>query len=297
MSSCGNNESLDKLKELQGGLDAKLAGGIGQLDALKADMNSMKDQAKSFLPEIPDVTSFQAELAKLAAIASDPIAFLKAKLDLESKFKDSVPDLNSVLSKLGVGEFPPKTPSIADICAAAPNVEIDSSGVAKEQPEPPKVADVVPPPPVPKEVYVPDVEEINKDLIKFAGRMTFNRIKFSTDRLFTFGQKKRKQEYYDLSVPEVWIHIFETAGRDLDEIKKFSYTVADLRSRQVALKQKRPTNAETDRYDFQAQGKLVEENYNKYKAEYSSYANAGPFSQACADWAAKYKKKQEESTE
>jgi len=291
MSSCGNNESLDKLKELQGGLDAKLAGGIGQLDSLKADMNSMKDQAKSFLPEIPDVTSFQGELAKLSSNANDPIAFLKAKTDLQSKFKDSVPDLDSVLGNLGVGEFPPKTPSIKDICAGAPNVEIDSSGVAKEQPEPPKVADVVPPPPVPKEVYVPDVEEINKDLIKFAGRMTFNRIKFFTDRLFTFGQKKRKQEYYDLSWPEVWIYTFESGGANVDELKKFNYTVADLRSRQVALKQKRPTNTETDAHDFQAQGKLIEENYNKYKAEYSSYANAGSFAQACTEYVARYKKK------
>ena len=99
MSTCGDNANLDKIKELQGGLDAKLAEGQGKLDELKADMNSMKAEAESYKPEIPEVTSFQAELAKLTAIASDPIAFLKAKLDLESKFKDSVPDLNGVLGK------------------------------------------------------------------------------------------------------------------------------------------------------------------------------------------------------
>lgn len=291
MSTCGDNVSLDKLKELQGGLDSKLQGGKDQLASLKTDMTAMKDQVTGFKPEIPQVESLQAELSKLSAIADDPIAFLKAKTDLESKFKDSVPDLDSVLGKLGVGEFPPTVPTIADICAAAPNVEIDSSGVAKEQPEPPKVADVVPPPPVPKEVYVPDVEEINKDLIKFASRMTFNRIKFLTDQLFAFGQKKRKQEYYELSGPEVWIYTFESGGANIDEVKKFNYTVADLRSRQAALKQKRPTNTETDAYDFQAQGKLIEENYNKYKAKYSSYANAGPFAQACTEYVARYKKK------
>tara|TARA_B110000879_G_scaffold208299_1_gene293624 strand:+ start:203 stop:1090 length:888 start_codon:yes stop_codon:yes gene_type:complete len=291
MSTCGDNVSLDKLKELQGGLDSKLQGGKDQLASLKTDMTAMKDQVTGFKPEIPQVESLQAELSKLSAIADDPIAFLKAKTDLESKFKDSVPDLDSVLGKLGVGEFPPTVPTIADICAAAPNVEIDSSGVAKEQPEPPKVADVVPPPPVPKAVYVPDVEEINKDLIKFASRMTFNRIKFLTDQLFAFGQKKRKQEYYELSGPEVWIYTFESGGANIDEVKKFNYTVADLRSRQAALKQKRPTNTETDAYDFQAQGKLIEENYNKYKAKYSSYANAGPFAQACTEYVARYKKK------
>tara|TARA_Y100000389_G_C17423046_1_gene497889 strand:- start:706 stop:1593 length:888 start_codon:yes stop_codon:yes gene_type:complete len=292
MSTCGDNESLDKLKELQGGLDSKLAGGQAQLDALKADMNSMKDQAKSFLPEIPEVTSFQAELAKLAAIAEDPIAFLKAKLDLESKFKDSVPDLNSVLGKLGVDEFPPKTPSIKDICAAAPNVEIDSSGVAKEQPEPPKVADVVPPPPVPKEVYVPDVEAINKELLNFAYRMTKGRI-WNVDiyLFFTFRKKKTEQEYFDLTWPEMNIYLFETAGEDVDKLKRFNYTVADLRSRQVALKQKRPKNDRTDAYDFQSYGPLFEENYNKYKAEYSSYSNAGSFAQACTESVARYKKK------
>ena len=294
MSSCGNNESLDKLKELQGGLDAKLAGGIGQLDSLKADMNSMKDQAKSFLPEIPDVTSFQGELAKLAAIASDPIAFLKAKLDLESKFKDSVPDLNSVLGKLGVGEFPPKTPSIADICAAAPNVEIDSSGVAKEQPEPPKVADVVPPPPVPKEVYVPDTEEINRALIRHAYTNCRYRWTFLTNGLFLFG-KKKKQMYYDLTWPEAFIYLYASGGSDADSLKRFEYTIADLRARQVALKAKHK-NAETEAYNFQEQGQDLEIVYNALKAKYSKYANAGPFSQAAVEVVARYKKKQEEST-
>ena len=294
MSSCGNNESLDKLKELQGGLDAKLAGGIGQLDSLKADMNSMKDQAKSFLPEIPDVTSFQGELAKLAAIASDPIAFLKAKLDLESKFKDSVPDLNSVLSKLGVGEFPPKTPSIADICAAAPNVEIDSSGVAKEQPEPPKVADVVPPPPVPKEVYVPDVEEINKVLLHHAFSNCKDLWAIRSGGLFF--RKKLKQMYYDLTWPEGIIHMYASGGSDADSLKRFSYTIADLRARQVALKAKHK-NAETEAYNFQEQGQDLEIVYNALKAKYSKYANAGPFSQAAVEVVARYKKKQEESTE
>ena len=294
MSSCGNNESLDKLKELQGGLDAKLAGGIGQLDSLKADMNSMKDQAKSFLPEIPDVTSFQGELAKLAAIASDPIAFLKAKLDLESKFKDSVPDLNSVLGKLGVGEFPPKTPSIADICAAAPNVEIDSSGVAKEQPEPPKVADVVPPPPVPKEVYVPDVEEINKVLLHHAFSNCKDLWAIRSGGLFF--RKKLKQMYYDLTWPEGIIHMYASGGSDTDSLKRFSYTIADLRARQVALKAKHK-NSDSEAYNFQEQGLELERVYNVLKAEYSKYANAGPFSQAAAENAARYKKKQEESTE
>jgi hypothetical protein len=294
MSSCGNNESLDKLKELQGGLDAKLAAGTGQLDSLKADMNSMKDQAKSFLPEIPDVTSFQGELAKLAAIASDPIAFLKAKLDLESKFKDSVPDLNSVLSKLGVGEFPPKTPSIADICAAAPNVEIDSSGVAKEQPEPPKVADVVPPPPVPKEVYVPDVEEINKVLLHHAFSNCKDLWAIRSGGLFF--RKKLKQMYYDLTWPEGIIHMYASGGSDADSLKRFSYTIADLRARQVALKAKHK-NSDSEAYNFQEQGLELERVYNVLKAEYSKYANAGPFSQAAAEAAARYKKKQEESTE
>ena len=296
MSTCGNNESLDKLKELQGGLDAKLAAGQAELDALKADMNSMKDQAKSFLPEIPEVTSFQAELAKLAAIASDPIAFLKAKLDLESKFKDSVPDLNSVLGKLGVDEFPPKTPSIKDICAAAPNVEIDSSGVAKEQPEPPKVADVVPPPPVPKEVYVPDTEEINRSLLKHAYSNCKHRWAFLTDLLFVFG-KKKKQMYYDLTWPEAFIHIITSGGDDADAMNRFPYTVADLRARQVALKAKHK-NSETEAYNFQEQGKKIEEIYNGLKTRYPDlYANAGPFSQAAAESVVRQKKKLEESAE
>ena len=294
MSSCGNNESLDKLKELQGGLDAKLAGGIGQLDSLKADMNSMKDQAKSFLPEIPDVTSFQGELAKLSSNANDPIAFLKAKTDLQSKFKDSVPDLDSVLGNLGVGEFPPKTPSIKDICAGAPNVEIDSSGVAKEQPEPPKVADVVPPPPVPKEVYVPDTEEINRALIRHAYTNCRYRWTFLTDGLFLFG-KKKKQMYYDLTWPEAFIYIYAAGGSDADSLKRFEYTIADLRARQVALKAKHK-NAETEAYNFQEQGQDVERVYNALKAKYSKYANAGPFSQAAVEVVARAKKKQEEST-
>jgi len=263
MSSCGNNESLDKLKELQGGLDAKLAAGTGQLDSLKADMNSMKDQAKSFLPEIPEVTSFQAELAKLSAIADDPIAFLKAKTDLESKFKDSVPDLDSVLGKLGVGEFPPTVPTIADICAAAPNVEIDASGVAKEQPEPPKVADVVPPPPVPKEVYVPDTEEINKNLLNHAYSNCKDLWAIRAGGLFF--RKKLNQMYYDLTWPEAWIHMFAAGGSDADSLKRFPYTIADLRARQVALKAKHK-NSDSEAWNFQEEGQEIERVYNILKA-------------------------------
>lgn len=293
MSTCGDNANLDKIKELQGGLDAKLAGGQAQLDALKADMNSMKAEAESYKPDIPTKDSFQQELKALGEENEDFLAFEAKKAELKAKYNTAEADFDATIEKLGMNEFPPTQADINTICANAANVVVDAAGNATVEPEPPKVADVVPPAAVKKEVYVPDTEEINKDLIKFASRMTFNRIKFLTDRLFTFGQKKRKQEYYELSAPEVWIYTFESAGANIDEVKKFNYTVADLRSRQVALKQKRPTNTETDAYDFQAQGKLIEENYNKYKAEYSSYANAGPFSQACAEYVARYKKKNE----
>lgn len=293
MSTCGDNVNLDKIKELQGGLDAKLAGGQAQLDALKADMNSMKAEAESYKPDIPTKDSFQQELKALGEENEDFLAFEAKKAELKAKYNTAEADFDATIEKLGMNEFPPTQADINTICANAANVVVDAAGNATVEPEPPKVADVVPPAAVKKEVYVPDTEEINKDLIKFASRMTFNRIKFLTDRLFTFGQKKRKQEYYELSAPEVWIYTFESAGANIDEVKKFNYTVADLRSRQVALKQKRPTNTETDAYDFQAQGKLIEENYNKYKAEYSSYANAGPFSQACAEYVARYKKKNE----
>ena len=291
MSTCGDNVNLDKLKELQGGLDSKLQGGKDQLASLKTDMLSMKAEAESFKPTIPTKESFQQELQDLAAQNENVIAFEAKKALLKSKYTSAEADFDATLEKLGMSTFPPTQADINTICANAANVVLDEAGNAIVEPEPPKVADVVPPPPVPKAVYVPDVEEINKDLIKFASRMTFNRIKFLTDRLFAFGQKKRKQEYYELSGPEVWIYTFESGGANIDEVKKFNYTVADLRSRQAALKQKRPTNAETDAYDFQAQGKLIEENYNKYKAEYSSYANAGPFAQACTEYVARYKKK------
>ena len=76
MSTCGDNVNLDKLKELQGGLDSKLQGGKDQLASLKTDMLSMKAEAESFKPTIPTKESFQQELQDLAAQNENVIAFM-----------------------------------------------------------------------------------------------------------------------------------------------------------------------------------------------------------------------------
>ena len=289
MSTCGDNANLDKLKELQGGLDAKLAGGQGQLDALKADMNSMKAEAESYKPDIPTKDSFQQELKALGGENEDFLAFEAKKAELKAKYNTAEADFDATIEKLGMNEFPPTQADINTICANAANVVVDAAGNATVEPEPPKVADVVPPPPVPKEVYVPDVEEINKNLLNHAYNNCKDLWAIRAGGLFFF-KKKREQMYFDLTWPEAWIHMFAVGGSDADSLKRFSYTIADLRARQVALKAKHK-NAETEAYNFQEQGQELERVYNLLKAKYEKYTNAGPFSQAAVEAVARHKKK------
>ena len=291
MSTCGDNANLDKLKELQGGLDSKLAGGQAQLDALKADMNSMKAEAESYKPTIPTKDSFQQELKALGEQNTDFLAFEAKKAELKAKYNTAEADFDATIEKLGMNEFPPTQADINTICANAANVVVDAAGNATVEPEPPKVADVVPAAPVKKEVYVPDTEEINKNLLNHA----YNNCKVlwavKTGGLFLL-RKKKSQMYFDLTWPEAWIHLYASGGSDADSLKRFSYTILDLRARQVTLKAKHK-NAKTENYNFQEQGKEIETVYNQLKAKYEKYSNAGPFSQAAAESVARQKKKNE----
>lgn len=292
MSTCGDNANLDKLKELQGGLDAKLAGGQAQLDALKADMNSMKAEAESYKPEIPTKESFQQELKALGKENEDFLAFEAKKAELKAKYNTAEADFDATIEKLGMNEFPPTEADIATICENAANVVLDAAGNATVEPEPPKVADVVPPAPVKKEVYVPDTEEINKNLLNHAYNNCRDLWAIQTAGLFLLG-KKKNQMYFDLTWPEAWIHLYASGGSDADSLKRFSYTIVDLRARQVTLKAKHK-NSKTEAYNFQEQGQELERVYNLLKTLYDRYANAGSFSQAAAESVARQKKKNEE---
>lgn len=299
MANCGDNEALNALKAKQGELDSLLAGGKEQLGAMESKLNAMKADLESFKPEIPEVTRFQDELNSLAAMANDPLGFAAKKLDLQKKFGDAIPDMDDVLGKLGLSEFPPKLPSIKDICNAAPNVELDAAGKAEEKPEPPKVAAVVPEPPLEKPPVEIDQVELNKTLIRQAYKNSWHKLNRRAGRIFNFGwgAKKKNKMFFDSTFEEMMIELIEAGGGDYNELKVHPRTKEELRADQKALSSKYP-NAE---WDFKKEGQILKETYDLLKGYHTElFGQASDFQTSAAEYNARRKiklaKKNEEST-
>lgn len=288
MANCGDNEALNALKAKQGELDSLLAAGKEQLGAMESKLNAMKADLESFKPEIPEVTRFQDELDALAAFANDPLGFAAKKLELQKKFGDAIPDMDDILGKLGLSEFPPKLPSIKDICDAVPNVELDAAGKAEEKPEPPKVADVVPEPPPVKPPVEVDQVELNKKLIKRAYKNSFNYMNRGASRIFAgWGAKKKNKMFFDSTFEEMMIEVIEAGGGDYNELKVHPRTKEELRADQKALSSKYP-NAN---WDFKKEGQILKETYDLLKGNWSHYSQASDFQTSAAEYNASRKVK------
>jgi hypothetical protein len=129
---CGKNPALEALKSVQDSIKTALASKKAGLATLTAKLAEAKSKAESLVASLPNLSSFQAELAALAGATPEQIAQFKAKWD------GKVAELDSLVSKV--------TGTISDLanldfCKDVPNVKMDPATgdtveEAKEAPTP-----------------------------------------------------------------------------------------------------------------------------------------------------------------
>lgn len=129
---CGKNPALEALKSVQDSIKTALASKKAGLATLTAKLAEAKSKAESLVASLPNLSSFQAELAALAGATPEQIAQFKAKWD------GKVAELDSLVSKVtgtisGLADL--------DFCKDVPNVKMDPATgdtvkEAKEAPTP-----------------------------------------------------------------------------------------------------------------------------------------------------------------
>lgn len=122
--NCSSNPLLDALNTAQEEADALIDGlataGQASLDALNSKLEELEDNLKAAIPDLPELPSFQNDLVK--AMADLALKGPAALTEFVDRWKDAIPDLDDIINKLSLGDF--------DICADAPNVELDENGKA-----------------------------------------------------------------------------------------------------------------------------------------------------------------------
>lgn len=129
---CGKNPALEALKSVQDSIKTALASKKAGLATLTAKLAEAKSKAESLVASLPNLSSFQAELAALAGATPEQIAQFKAKWD------GKVAEIDSLISKAtgaisGLANL--------DFCKDVPNVKMDPATgetveEAKEAPTP-----------------------------------------------------------------------------------------------------------------------------------------------------------------
>lgn len=135
---CGKNPALEALKSVQDSIKTALASKKAGLATLTGKLAEAKSKAEALVASLPNLSSFQAELAALAGATPEQIAQFKAKWD------GKVAELDSFISKV--------TGSISDLanldfCKDVPNVKLDpSTGETVEEAKEAQTPSVTPPP-------------------------------------------------------------------------------------------------------------------------------------------------------
>ena len=129
---CGKNPALEALKSVQDSIKTALASKKAGLATLTSKLAEAKSKAESLVASLPNLSSFQAELAALAGATPEQVAQFKAKWD------GKVAELDSLVSKVtgtisGLADI--------DFCKDVPNVKMDPATgetveEAKEAPTP-----------------------------------------------------------------------------------------------------------------------------------------------------------------
>jgi hypothetical protein len=129
---CGKNPALEALKSVQDSIKTALASKKAGLATLTSKLAEAKSKAESLVASLPNLSSFQAELAALAGATPEQVAQFKAKWD------GKVAEIDSLISKAtgaisGLANL--------DFCKDVPNVKMDAATgetveEAKEAPTP-----------------------------------------------------------------------------------------------------------------------------------------------------------------
>ena len=280
--SCSENTLLKAVKDKQKELDTLLEQGKDGLASMQSKVDELKADLSSFVPTIPEVPSLQGDLLKLGDITS--ASGLATKIaELKASMGSAVPDLDNLISGLGLDSFPP-TINSADICSTLPNVEtID--GVATVVPAESKVPEEEPKKPEPKPVIEPDLEELNKKVLTIAYRA--NLIGQVSKKANAISKRKKvRQEYFDLTYQEGLVELANAGGGNFDDLGYIDYPLAVLRELQSQLEAKHQVG-----WDFISEGQKLEAAYNTTKQLLPEYAAAEDFATAATQSVARRKKK------
>jgi len=140
-TACGTPLNLDAVTGFMDDIKANLELPSVDLKAALPDLDGLKNDLMGALgdlkPELPDLgDSFKDAIAELQSLAGPDFAALKS--ELESKWKDAVPDLNNILGSVPdlVSMATGALPAI-DMCSAIPEINakfetIDGVAVATE---------------------------------------------------------------------------------------------------------------------------------------------------------------------
>ena len=269
--SCSENTLLKGVKDKQKELDTLLEQGKDGLASMQSKVDELKADLSSFVPVLPEVPSLQGDLLKLGDITS--ASGLATKIaELKASMGSAVPDLDSLISSLGLDSFPP-TINSADICSTMPNVEtID--GVATVVPAESKVPEEEPKKPEPKPVIEPDKDELNLKVILLAMSNARRQIQEKTEALeFPNVPESHwfalRSIYSDLTFDETRVQLSELGGSTWDDLKWKSYNELEM-----SKKQAQQLNETGVIFGFHSEGKILEEMYTKAKPAKKEYADA-----------------------
>jgi hypothetical protein len=266
MSLCADNQTLTDIKDKQKELNNILEAGKEQLAAMQSKMNELKGKLESFKPEIPEIDGIQKDLLSLTSITT-PEQLTSKLTELNNKYGTNFPA--DKISELGLDSFPP-TINKSAICDQIPNLEIKPDGTVKEEPKESKPAEEKPPEPTPEKKTAPvapvelDKYELNKDFITISLKSAIYRMQVEVSKTLRGKKNKRnRQKLVNLTLPEAYVEIVEAGGGDIDELKVFDYTLANLRERQAAFKSK---HKELSSWDYIKEGQRVKERYDETKS-------------------------------
>lgn len=233
MSACGNNKSLDALKAKQAELDSLLQGGKDQLAAVQGKLDAMKADLLSFKPELPQLDSLQDKLNELKTKLDDPLGLASLQAEIKDKFGNAVGDLDELISTTFLG---------ADVCSVVPNVEASPDGTVKEQPVEPKVPEEPPKAEEPTPLSDKDIEDNNKRTMFAAYKLAYKSLfrQAKTELGGVFNSKKAGIAIMKFAHPEMYIFVAEVSGTTFDALKKFDYSLEDLRKYQAEAAKKYP---------------------------------------------------------
>ena len=278
--SCSENTLLKAVKDKQKELDTLLEQGKDGLASMQSKVDELKADLSSFVPVLPEVPSLQGDLLKLGDITS--ASGLATKIaELKESMGSAVPDLDSLISSLGLDSFPPSIDASA-ICSTMPNVEtID--GVATVVPAESKVPEEEPKKPEPKPVIEPDLQELNKKVLAVAYHANAKQQVIKSVKALS-SKVRIQQDYFDLTWPELFIELVTAGGGNFDDLKYIDYPEAVLKELQTQLESKNSFG-----HNFQAVS--LEAAYNTTKQLLPEYALAEDFATAATQAVARRKKK------